>query len=146
MPRIALALLLLVSACGHGPGRFVAPFDTGQQVHFIVGIKEPPLNPVEIEAVCTAGTYSVKGPVRTLASGPFKGFEVATLEVPTGNYTLSIWDERTQAAGSTETRVGQETWAVLRLDPKTLKGSLKVFEEDPFDYVGRWQPLLRVPD
>jgi hypothetical protein len=145
MPQLRPALLLLVlAACGLS--RFDTPFDMGQRVHFIMSVEHRPASPLEVEPICTVGSFTARSRPDTFARGRPRSLEVAVLEVPAGEYRLSIWEPNTRTQGRADADVDHELWVVLRIDPESRKSNLSVFEEDPFDDIGPWRPLDPIPD
>ncbi|MFQ5844629.1 MAG: hypothetical protein ACE5JG_06520 [Planctomycetota bacterium] len=145
MPRLRPApLLLALAACG--PARFDTPFDAGQEVHFIVSVESRPHAPVEVQPVCTVGSFEARSRPWTFAPAGARSLEVATLEVPAGHYRVSIWDPRTRAQGRADAQVDRELWVVLRIRPDGNRSRLDVFSDDPFEDIGPWRPLTPIPD
>ncbi len=139
---VPLLLSLLALACQASPR---AVFDSGTEVHVIVRAEPAPKRALRIRPVCTLGAEVVRSPHRTL--GPRRpAAEVAILRVPSGRHRLSIFDPRTFVGARGDLEVNREVWVVMEFAPGSRTAKLTAYSRPPDEQVGRWQPLVAVPD
>ncbi len=137
--------LTLVGCVGQkGP---IPPYDTRHSIHFLVHADPPPKPALKMRPECRVGDQIRKTPMLRLPDEGFSAVEVAIIGAVGGKHTLGIADPLTGAVGVKEkVEVNRDLWVVLEISSKTRVGRLRIYERPPNDQVGRWRPLVRLPD
>jgi hypothetical protein len=144
MRRSAGLLLLLAGACGSGP---YGPFDAGHDVHVIVLAKPTPIRGITVSPVVTlGGGEPVATPSRLLKAKEAPAVEVAILLAPAGKHRLTVREPRRNIGGSIDLEVEREVWVVMEMRHGEPEGRLRVYDRPPIDEIGRYVPLVPVPD
>jgi hypothetical protein len=141
--RLSAGLLLLACGCGSGP---YGPFGAGHDVHVILVAKPTPKKGVTVAPVVTLGPESVTSPARLLKAPDAPAVEVAVLLAPKGRHRLAVREPRLGIGASTDLDVERDVWVVMEMRHGDPEGRLRVYDRPPVEEIGRYVPLVPVPD
>jgi hypothetical protein len=141
--RLPAGILLVACACGSGP---YGSFDAGHDVHVILIAKPTPRKGLTVRPVVTLGPESVTSASRLLREREAPAVEVAVLRAPKGRHRITVREPRLNIGASTDLEVERDLWVVMEMRHGEPEGRLRVYDRPPIEEIGRYVPLVPVPD